>query len=107
MGVNQPEHVLSQVLLSLLCACFTVASFATMKNQRIEKGLSGPHPEFATVRNHSVEMPALPPGEYPVACSNLAHNVGRMNQLGGSLDDYWTGANDHYIATFCWNPPAP
>lgn len=104
MGVNQLEHVLRPVLLSLLCACFTVSSFATMKNQRIEKGLSGPHPEFATVRNHSVEMPALPPGEFPVACSNLAHDVGRMNQLGGSLDDYWTGANDRYVGDILLEP---
>ncbi|MCY7387827.1 MAG: hypothetical protein LH481_07150, partial [Burkholderiales bacterium] len=83
--------------LPLLCAFFLAPSFATTKNQRIERSTSGPLAEFPSARNQSVEYPPLAPGAFPVACSNLAHDTARMSQLGGSLDDYWTGANDRYI----------
>lgn len=88
----------------LLCALSTVCSYATTRNQHIERGSAGPLPEFATLRNQSLEMPPLPPGEFPVACSNLAHDTTRMNQLGGSLDDYWSGANGHYVGDILLEP---
>ena len=88
----------------LLCACLITPSFATTKNQRIERSTSGPHAEFPSARNQSIEYPPLAPGEFPVACSNLAHDTVRMNQLGGSLDDYWTGANDRYVGDILLEP---
>ena len=91
-------------LLVLVCAGFAASSFATTKNQRIEKSTPGPRPEFPAARNHLVEFPPLAPGAFPVACSNLAHDVARMSQLGGSLDDYWTGANDHYVGDILLEP---
>ncbi|MCY7387850.1 MAG: hypothetical protein LH481_07265, partial [Burkholderiales bacterium] len=90
--------------ISLLCACVVAPSFATSKNQRIEKSTSGPFAEFPSARNQSVEYPPLAPGAFPVACSNLAHDTARMNQLGGTLDDYWSGANDHYVGDILLEP---
>ena len=54
-------------------------------------------PAFAAVPNHSVEMPILAPGAYPVACSNVAVDSQRLAQLGGGIGDYFDGKNDHYI----------
>ena len=89
---------------AVLCACLITPCFATTKNQRIERSTSGPHAEFPSARNQSIEYPPLAPGEFPVACSNLAHDTVRMNQLGGSLDDYWTGANDRYVGDILLEP---
>ena len=90
--------------LPVLCACLITPVFATTKNQRIERSTSGPLAEFPSARNQSIEYPPLAPGEFPVACSNLAHDTARMNQLGGSLDDYWTGANDRYVGDILLEP---
>lgn len=88
----------------LLCLFLAASSFATTKNQRAENGIAGPLPAFVTSRNQSVEMPRLAPGAYPVACSNLAHDTARMSQLGGTLDDYWSGANGHYVGDILLEP---
>ena len=88
----------------LLCGCAALASFASTRNQHIESSFSGPLPAFLTLRNQSVEMPPLAPGAFPVACSNLAHDTTRMAQLGGSLNDYWSGANDHYVGDILLEP---
>lgn len=90
--------------LLLLCGYAALASFASTKNQHIETSLSAPLPAFLTLRNQSVEMPPLAPGAFPVACSNLAHDTARMAQLGGSLNDYWSGANDHYVGDILLEP---
>lgn len=73
-------------IFSLTAAFFAILGFAATVT-----------PAFAAVSNHSVEMPALAPGTYPVACSNLAVDNQRLAQLGGSFGDYLDGANDHYI----------
>ena len=90
--------------MMVLCALCAPPGFATTKNQRIENAIGGPIREFATQRNQSVEMPPLAPGAHPVACSNLAHDTARMSQLGGSLDDYWSGANSHYVGDILLEP---
>ncbi len=104
MRVNQFEGYLPHLLLSLVCACTAMSSFATTKNQRVEAIRSGPLLAMPTSRNQSVEFPPLSPGAFPVACSNLAHDVTRLNQLGGTLDDYWSGANGHYVADILLEP---
>ena len=68
------QHLLRLIAL-LVYACIANSSWATVKNQRIEKSTHGPLTEFPTARNQSVEFPPLAPGAYPVACSNLAHDV--------------------------------
>lgn len=88
----------------LVGAWFAPPGFATTKNQRIEKGVGGPMPTFATARNQSVEMPPIGAGTYAVACSNIAHDVPKMQQLGGALEDYWAGANDHYVGDILLEP---
>ena len=98
---------MSLPLLFACCICLLVLmapAHATNKNQRIQAAMSGPLAEFPTVRSQAVEFPPLAAGSYPVACSNLAHDVARMNQLGGSLDDYWTGANDRYVGDILLEP---
>ncbi len=45
----------------------------------------------ANAANHSKVTPALAPGEYQVACSNLAHDENAMNQIGGLVEDFWEG----------------
>ena len=104
MRVSWLPYCWRYLLLPLFCGCCAASSFATTKNQRIEKSSSGPRPEFPTARNQSMDFPPLDPGTYPVACSNLAHDVARMNQLGGSLDDYWSGTNDHYVGDILLEP---
>ncbi len=94
-------------LLAAYCICLLALmapAHATNKNQRIERATSGPLAEFPTVRSQAVEFPPLAAGIYPVACSNLAHDVARMNQLGGSLDDFWSGANDRYVSDILLEP---
>ncbi len=47
---------------------------------------------FATgAADHDHVMPPLAPGAFPVACSNLAHDVAAMNQIGGLAEDFWNG----------------
>jgi dienelactone hydrolase len=47
---------------------------------------------FATdAADHDHVMPPLAPGAFPVACSNLAHDVATMNQIGGLAEDFWNG----------------
>ena len=92
------------VLLLCVCSALTSISIASTKNQRIESAFTGPLPVFATARNQSVEMPPLAPGAFPVACSNLAHDTARLAQLGGTIDDYWSGANDHYVGDILLEP---
>ena len=104
MRVQRIEQYLRRLLLLILCMFFALPGFAANKNQRIEKPSRGPLPEFPTLRNHSVEMPPLAPGAFPVACSNLAHDTARMSQLGGTLDDYWSGANGHYVGDILLEP---
>ncbi|MCX7172000.1 MAG: hypothetical protein NTY41_17435 [Proteobacteria bacterium] len=53
---------------------------------------------------HNLTMDPVAAGPYPVACSNLAHDSAKLSQLGGSLDDYWTGNNGHYIGDILLEP---
>ena len=55
---------------------------------------------------HNLTMDPVAAGPYPVACSNLAHDPAKLTQLGGSLDDYWTGNNGHYIGDILLEPAA-
>ena len=48
-------------------------------------------PLAAFAGNHSKTMPSIEPGAFPVACSNVAHNLVTMQQLGGSPSDFWEG----------------
>lgn len=104
MRVSRWAYYGRHLLLSLFCVCFAASGLATTKNQRIEKSSVGPRLEFPTARNQSVEFPPMAPGAFPVACSNLAHDTARLNQLGGSIDDYWSGANDHYVGDILLEP---
>ena len=61
-------------------------------------------PALAALPNHSVEMAPVAPGPYPVACSNLAQDNTRVAQLGIPIDDFWTGADDHYIGDILLEP---
>ena len=45
----------------------------------------------AAAYNHELEVPALSPGPFAVACSNIEHDTARMAQLGGVPSDYWEG----------------
>lgn len=38
-----------------------------------------------------VEAAPLAAGPFPVACSDVAYDVNRMNQIGGSPSDFWEG----------------
>ena len=98
------KHRWPRLIALLALACVASSGWATSKNQRIEKSTHGPLTEFPAARNQSVEFPPLAPGAYPVACSNLAHDVARLKQLGGSLDDYWSGSNDHYVGDILLEP---
>ena len=46
---------------------------------------------FVGAANHNKVIPALAPGAFPVACSNLAHDENAMNQIGGPAEDFWEG----------------
>ena len=59
---------------------------------------------LAALPNHSIEMAPVAPGPYPVACSNLAQDSARAAQLGVPLDDFWIGADNHYIADILLEP---
>ena len=104
MHDHRLENFWRHSLLLMLCAFLALPSFAATRNQRTEKASRGPLAEFPSLRNQSVEMPPLAPGAFPVACSNLAHDAARMSQLGGSLDDYWSGANGHYVGDILLEP---
>ncbi len=69
----------------------------------LASGLSGGL-AFAALPNHSIEMATIAPGPYPVACTNLAQDTARVAQLGVPLDDFWTGADDHYIGDILLEP---
>jgi len=55
---------------------------------------------------HSVAMEPVAPGPYAVACTNLAHDTAKLAQLGGSLDDYWSGDNSRYVGDILLEPAA-
>ncbi len=59
---------------------------------------------LAALPNHSVEMATIAPGPYAVACSDLAQDSARVAQLGVPLDDFWTGADNHYIGDILLEP---
>jgi len=61
-------------------------------------------PAMAALPNHSIEMLPVAPGTYQVACSNLAIDTTRLAQLGGAIDDFWTGGNDHYVRDILLEP---
>ncbi|MEP7156274.1 MAG: hypothetical protein ABI905_10915 [Betaproteobacteria bacterium] len=58
----------------------------------------------AAVPNHSIEKLPVAPGSFQVACSNIAIDSTRLAQLGGNVDDFWTGANDHYVRDILLEP---
>lgn len=45
----------------------------------------------ADASNHALSVPPLGSGPHPVACSNLAHDEARMNQIGGLPAEFWEG----------------
>ncbi|MBL8517054.1 MAG: hypothetical protein JNM76_08795 [Betaproteobacteria bacterium] len=45
----------------------------------------------ASAANHAATVAALGDGPHPVACSNLAHDEARMNQIGGRPAEFWEG----------------
>lgn len=45
----------------------------------------------ALAANHSQPVMPLGAGPHPVACSNLAHDEARMNQIGGLPAEFWEG----------------
>ena len=104
MHLSSFKHRWARLIAVLTLTCIATPGWATVKKQRIEKSLHGPLTEFPAARNQSVEFPPLAPGAYPVACSNLAHDTARLNQLGGSVDDYWSGLNDHYVGDILLEP---
>jgi hypothetical protein len=53
---------------------------------------------------HSLAMAPVAAGPYAVACTNLAHDAARLAQLGGSLDDYWSGNNGRYVGDILLEP---
>ena len=61
---------------------------------------------LAAPPNHSIEMPTVAPGSYAVACTNLAIDSGRLAQIGGSVDEFWTGANGRYVSDILAEPSA-
>ena len=61
-------------------------------------------PARAAQPNHSIEMSPVAAGPYPVACSNIAQDSVRVAQLGIPIDDFWTGADDHYIGDILLEP---
>ncbi len=61
-------------------------------------------PALAALPNHSVEMLPVAAGPHPVACSNLAQDSIRVAQLGIPIDDFWTGADNHYIGDILLEP---
>lgn len=63
-------------------------------------------PSYGAAANHSIEMDPILPGPYSVACSNLAHDSGKLKQLGGTLDDYWSGNKGHYMSDILLEPGA-
>jgi dienelactone hydrolase len=53
--------------------------------------------------NHSEVRAPLPPGPFPVACSNVAQDAAKIAQLGGQASDYWEG-NNGYITQILAEP---
>ncbi len=51
-----------------------------------------------------VEMDPVAPGPYQVSCSNLAHDIGKLNLLGGSVVDYWSGRDGRYVSDILLEP---
>lgn len=45
----------------------------------------------ALAANHTQILPPLENGPHPVACSNLAHDEARLNQIGGLPAEFWEG----------------
>ena len=48
----------------------------------------------AAALNHEDVVAPLPPGKFPVACSNVEIDTGRLAQLGGNPADYYEGHPD-------------
>jgi len=46
---------------------------------------------LASAANHDKTVPPIAAGPHPVACSNLAHDEARMNQIGGRPAEFWEG----------------
>ncbi len=63
-------------------------------------------PAPAAAANHSSEIGPPAPGTYAVACSDVAHDPDKLNRLGGTLDDYWSGNNGHYVSDIMLEPAA-
>lgn len=51
-----------------------------------------------------VEMDPVALGIYHVACSNLAIDSEKLNQLGGVIGDYWSGKNGSYVSGILLEP---
>lgn len=67
--------------------------------------LSCAAPAFAF--NHDTVVNPIPPGRFPVACSNIEQDVSRIAP-GASPSDYWEGRNvngvDHYVTEILTHP---
>jgi hypothetical protein len=50
--------------------------------------------QAASTANHAKTVQPLSTGTFPVACSNLAHDEARMNQIGGLPAQFWEGIPD-------------
>jgi predicted dienelactone hydrolase len=50
--------------------------------------------QAASLANHAKTVQPIGTGTFPVACSNLAHDVARMNQIGGLPAEFWEGIPD-------------
>jgi dienelactone hydrolase len=48
-------------------------------------------PAARATGNHGTEFAPLAPGSFPVACTDVAHDVTKMNQIGGAASDFWEG----------------
>ncbi|HET9472093.1 MAG TPA: hypothetical protein VFO24_13395, partial [Usitatibacter sp.] len=57
--------------------------------------------------NHDTVVNPLPPGRFPVACSNVEQDVSRIAP-GASPSDYWEGRPvngvDHYVTDILSHP---
>lgn len=67
-----------------------------MKAIHAVAGLAAALMSWCTVAaNHAEVRQPLPPGPFPVACSNVAQDAAKIAQLGGQASDYWEGLNGY------------